>query len=280
MKTRRRFCSIVAATSLPLLSCAMEIQWTRMAGQWPVEASPLAGNFSNTAKEEILVLNRGGQLLLWAADGTAIGPGQDGLVAQLPEGRWTTAPTLVDAAFGARFVIASVEGQVIGLDRKFQPLWQHRLPGETVWGQAGPATLRTSSGSALVFNDSSGTATCLTPAGKVVWTNALATGPSRAPAQTVSPGVVEGGVLVPAGSTLFCCGADGKVRWRRDLGQEILTRPEVLTLTDRRLILYGTAVGTLFALGLDGKLLWKCATGDTFSHTLAFLHRRGAAPLI
>src|SRR5437867_2179433 len=127
MKTRPyRLFFIAAAASLPALGWAMDIEWTRMAGQWPVEASPLAGKFSDGDKEEILVLNRGGQLLLWAADGTAIGPGQDGLVAQLPEGRWTTAPTLVDAAFGARFVIASVEGRVIGLDRRFQPLWQHK----------------------------------------------------------------------------------------------------------------------------------------------------------
>src|SRR3989442_1162906 len=160
MKTRRRkLCSIVAAASLPALGCAMEIQWTRMAGQWPVEASPLAGKFSDGDKEEILVLNRGGQLLLWAADGTAIGPGQDGLVAQLPEGRWTTAPTLVDGPSGARFVVASVEGQVLGLDRKFQTLWQHKLPGETVWGRAGPALLRTGSALVLVFSDLSGTAT-------------------------------------------------------------------------------------------------------------------------
>lgn len=29
------------------LGNAMDIQWTRMAGQWPVEASPLVGNFSS-----------------------------------------------------------------------------------------------------------------------------------------------------------------------------------------------------------------------------------------
>ena len=95
--------------------------------------------FSGVGKEEILVLNQSGQLLLWASDGTAIGSGQDGLVAQLPEGRWTTAPTLVDAAAGVRFVLASVKGLVVGLDRKFQSLWQHQLPGETAWKGGLPA---------------------------------------------------------------------------------------------------------------------------------------------
>ncbi len=158
----------------------MEIQWTRMAGQWPVEASPLVADFSHSGKAEILVLNRGGQLLLWAADGTAIGSGQDGLVAQLPVGRWTTAPTLVDAPAGARLLAASVEGLVVGLDQKFQVLWEYKLPGETSWGRATPAPLTTSAGPAFAFGDGAGVATCLTVAGKVVWTNALGTGPIKA----------------------------------------------------------------------------------------------------
>ena len=158
----------------PTLAWAMEIQWTRMAGQTPVEASPLVGQFSDSGKPEILVLNQGGQLLLLANDGSAIGSGQDGLVAQLPEGRWTTAPTLIDSPAGTRFVVASVKGLVVGLDRKFQPVWQHQLPGETAWGRAVPAVLSTRSGAALVFNDLSGTVSCLRPNGQVVWTNALA----------------------------------------------------------------------------------------------------------
>ncbi len=276
----RRFLFIAAVALAPALGGAMEIQWTRMAGQWPVEASPLAGQFSGSGKAEILVLNRGGQLMLWASDGTAIGAGQDGLVAQLPQGQWTTTPTLVDSSAGARLLLASVEGQVVGLNAKFQSLWQRKLPGQTIWGRAMPVTVRTGSGSALVFTDLSGTATCLTPGGEVVWTNALAAGPCKAPPQTISLKPGEDSVLVPAGSTLFCCDAAGVVRWRRDLGAEILTRPEVLSLTARRLILCGTASGSLFALDLDGKVLWECATGDTFSNWIVFLPRRNAEPLI
>jgi hypothetical protein len=85
---------------------------------------------------------------------------------------------------------------------------------------------------------------------------------------------------VPSGSTLFCFEASGQVRWRRDLGSEILTRPEVLKLKDRRLLLCGTASGKLFALDQDGKPIWDCETGETFSHTLAFLPRKGAEPLM
>ena len=131
--------TILAATALaPVLTSAMEIQWTRMAGQWPVEASPLVADFSNSGNAQILVLNRGGQLMLWAADSSPVGAGQDGLVAQLPAGRWTTAPTLLDAPADARLLVASVEGLVVGLDQKFQVVWQHKLPGETSWGNATP----------------------------------------------------------------------------------------------------------------------------------------------
>ena len=132
---------------------AMEIGWTRMAGQWPVESSPLVADFSRSGTNEILVLNRGGQLMLWAADGTAVGSGQDGLVAQLPPGRWTTAPTLVDSPGGARLVAANVEGLVVGLGQKFQLLWQHKLPGETGWGRATPTRLQTDFGAAFAFGD-------------------------------------------------------------------------------------------------------------------------------
>ena len=277
---KQRFLFIVVAVLTPALAWAMDIEWTRMAGQTPVEASPLVGQFSGGHQTEILVLNQGGQLLLWGEDGKAIGPGQDGLVAQLPEGRWTTAPTLVDAEAGARFVLANVKGLVVGLDRKFQTLWQYQLPGETAWGRAVPALVHGSAGVALVFSDASGTATCLTPDGKVAWTNGLAAGPCKAPPQTVSLKPGEDSVLIPAGATLFCYDPAGGIRWRRDLDKEIVTRPEVLSLADRRLIVCGTASGALVALDLEGKVLWECATGDTFSNWIVFLPRPAAEPLI
>src|SRR5437870_4700484 len=120
----RRFLIVLAMS--PIMGVAMEIQWTRMAGQWPVEASPMVADFTGSGKSEILVLNRGGQLMLWADDGAAIGPGQDGTVMQLPPGRWTTAPTVLDTTEGTRLLVASVEGLVVGLDRKFQLVWQHK----------------------------------------------------------------------------------------------------------------------------------------------------------
>jgi hypothetical protein len=258
----------------------MDIHWTRMAGQWPVEASPLVGKFSGSGQAEILVLNRGGQLLLWNADGTSVGPGQDGLVAQLPPGQWTTTPTLVDSASGPRFVIASVEGRVVGLDGKFEPLWEYQLKGNTSWGRAVPVLLRSQSGQMLVFNDQSGSVTCLKLDGSAAWSNPLAAGVGNAPAQAISLNPNEDAILVHAGSTLCCCGADGSIRWRRELDSAIATRPEVLSLPGEQRILCGTEAGTLFALSHDGKILWQCATGDTFSNWITLLPRHGTEPLI
>ena len=64
-----RFSRCLAVALLPALGSAMEIQWTRMAGQWPVEASPLVVKDGDTGQEQIVILNRGGQLLLWDGDG-------------------------------------------------------------------------------------------------------------------------------------------------------------------------------------------------------------------
>jgi len=263
---------VVLAVVLAQSGLAMEIQWTRMAGQWPVEASPLVGRFTSDDKTEILVVNRGGQVLLWSADGKPVGDGQDGAVCQLPTNRWTTVPTWLGGKPGGLFLLASVEGLVVGLDGKFQKLWQHKLPGETSWGRAMPAVIR----SGFVFTDQSGTATCLNGNGQVVWTNNFGLGPCKAPPRSSDTGKEV--VLIPASSTLVCCNADGSVRWRRELDQEILTRPEVLPLGNRPMILCGTASGTLFALGFGGEILWRCNTGDSFSNWIVFLPRGDYEP--
>jgi len=259
---------------------ALEIQWTRMAGQWPVETSPLVGQFGSGGGEEILVLNRGGQLLWWQADGKALGPGQDGMAVQLPEGRWTTTPLKIDASNGAAFVVASVEGRVVGLDGKFQLRWQHKLSGETLWSRATPARLGDGAESGFVFSDAAGVVTCLNSAGKVIWTNAPGAGPAKAPPLGIAWKPGEFGVLAPLGSSLLGYDARGAVRWRRDLGSEVITRPELVPLAGGPLIVCGTAAGTLVALDLEGRVQWQCAVGETFSNWLVVMPRPAAEPLI
>ena len=274
--------AILAATALaPVLTSAMEIQWTRMAGQWPVEASPLlVSDFSNSLNAQILVLNRGGQLMLWAPDSAPVGAGQDGLVAQLPAGRWTTAPVQVDAPAGTRLLVASVEGLVVGLDQKFQVLWQHKLPGETSWGNATPVLLASSAGTGFAFGDSSGVVTCLNGKGKVVWTNALGAGPIKAAPRELQRYKNDGGLLVGAGSTLFRLDAAGAVLWRRDLGKEVVTTPEVVNPRAADLVLCGTSAGSLFGLSREGKVRWECPTGDALNKHIVLLPRSNSPPLI
>jgi hypothetical protein len=271
---------LLAITLAPGLSRAMEIRWTRMAGQWPVEASPVVADFGNSGKTQILVLNRGGQLMLWGADGTAVGTGQDGLVTQLPPGRWTTAPTLANTPTGAHLLVASVEGLVVSLDQRFQLLWRHKLPGETSWGNATPARLNSDAGPALAFGDSSGTVTCLTSEGKVVWTNALGFGPLKSAPRQLPGDQKDQGLLVGAGSTLFCLDPAGAVRWKRDLGKEVVTTPEVGSLPGGNLIVCGTSSGSLFGLSRGGEVQWECFTGDSLNKHLALLPRGASSPLI
>lgn len=269
-------CGWLAAT----LAWPMDIVWTRMIGQWPGEASPLVADVSDKGQPEIFIVNRGGQLLRWAPDGTALGAGQDGLVAQLPAGRWTTAPMLVEVTNEARFIVGNVEGLIVGLNRDFRILWQHQLPSETSWGKAAAGTLPTDAGVAFCFGDQSGTLTCLSAAGRVLWTNALGAGPIRVPPQTWMMNGQPPAVLAAAGSSLFCVERGGQVRWRRDLRQEIQTRPEVFSAPNRHLIMCGTGGGTLAALDPRGEVLWECTLGDAPLSTLGWLPGRRAGPLI
>src|ERR1019366_8681958 len=84
----------------------------------------------------------------------------------------------------------------------------------------------------------------LTAAGKVVWTNALGAGPIKAAPRQFPRAQKDQELLVGAGSTLFCLDANGNIRWRRDLGGEILTTPEVVRLPAGDLVLCGTSSGS------------------------------------
>lgn len=281
MNTTRH--TVILAALLAALSTycsAAEVVWTRMAGQTPVESSPLVGKFTGQ-QDEILILNRGGQLLLWSDDGKAIGPGQDGLVAQLPAGKWTTTPTLLDEASGTRLIVASVEGRIVGLDAKFQPTWEHKLAGGTEWGRAVPAVLKTATGQLVVFNDHSSNATCLKPDGSVAWMKKLSISEAaNAPPQAISIHKGDQSVLIPAGSTLYCCNIKGDIEWQRDLGKLIATRPEVLSLPNKQLIFCGIEGGELVALTASGEILWRCATKDTFNNWVTILPRLNSEPLL
>ena len=254
---------------------AMQIEWVRMTGQYPVETSPLVVDLKGDGKRQIVALGRGGQVMLWSLDGKAIGAGPDGASAQLPAGRWTTTATLV----GRTLVACSVEGTVVALDTALKERWRFSLPGATTWGRGRPAVIEVNGSPAMCFGDNSGAFTCLNAEGKQLWQ----VKPGLGSCQTV-PRIAQIGketvLLATAGNTLFCLGVDGSLRWKRDLGGAILSQPEVLKLTERRLILCGAGSGALVAMNEAGEVQWQTELGDEIDSSISVLRRSKEAPLI
>ena len=111
-------------------SPALEIAWTRMTGQFPVECSPIL--VEHEGGSSLLTVNRGGELMLWGLDGTDRGGGPDGRVGSLPKGTWSSSPLEVQGNGEIRFVLCSVEGLAVGLDDKCAVRWQHQLPNQSM----------------------------------------------------------------------------------------------------------------------------------------------------
>ena len=120
---------------------SMDIEWVHMTGQWASPRGPVIIDMDMDGKNEIVILNRYGQVLHWNLDGSKIGSGQDGMVIRLPEGEWSSRLTVVDSPSNIKLVACSVEGLVVALDGKFQIIWQHQLPGKTPWGYTSPAVI-------------------------------------------------------------------------------------------------------------------------------------------
>ncbi|MFH1738004.1 MAG: PQQ-binding-like beta-propeller repeat protein, partial [bacterium] len=259
---------------------SMQIEWRRMTGQWAVETSPVVADIDKDGSDEILCVNQSGQLLLWNLDGTAIGEGQDGLVAQMPEGRWTTTPTVVDSAQKIRIVLCNVEGLVVGMDTDFKSLWQYQLGGETTWGRAIPAVGQDDSRTRLYFGDCSGSVTCLDFDGNKVWAKSLGQEKCGAPLQIFSSKSGSQSVLAAFGSTLYCLSPDGEIVWSTDLAGKIMTRPEILSLPDEEIIVCGAGAGSLFGINPEGDILWESAIGDEIDTSIAFFPRSNDSPLI
>ncbi len=280
-----RVCAVLALLLMGTQAWGMDIVWTRMTGQYPVEASPAVANVDG--KDVLLAVNRGGQVMVWGLDGANVGGGEDGLVAELPKGTWTSTPVVVVWPEGQRLLFCSVEGLVVALDAAYHELWRYQLPGGTGFGHAAPVALP--EGKAWCWGDDSGKVTCLDLDGKAVWQTDLAKGVCGAPLQTfVDP---ERGfmLLAASGSTLCCLNAEGGVVWSRDLGGAIGSRPEIFTRTDtdghgqtrtEGVIFCGAGSGSMVALDLEGETLWSTPIGDEMDSTIVLLPRPGIDPLV
>lgn len=274
----------IAAVFLVLLSIpsakGMELVWTRPAAQYRSEATPLVADFDDDGAPEILSVNLGGQVLLWETDGTPIGAGQDGMIAQLPEGRWTSKPVQLFRPEGPLVVFGSVEGNLVALDSAWAVAWQHALGAETTWSRAVPAVVDAGDKTLVVIGDASGEITALDAQGAVAWSTALESGPSRAMVNGWMDDAGKTLLLASAGETLFALDTTGAVQWKRDLGGEIISQAEVLATPENRLILCGTRTGSLFALTPGGEVVWEAKLGGEIDTSITVLPRKDEEPLI
>ncbi len=258
---------------------AMEIEWVKMTGQWPAERGPVLVDMDMDGKNEIVILNRHGQILHWRLDGSRIGSGQGGMVIQLPDGRWTSRLTVVDPSSNIRLVACSVEGLVIALDRQFKIVWQYQLTGETTWGYTTPALIQHHSNPAFVFSDNSGTITCLDDHGKVLWNYSTDSGKGIVSPKTIQINKKQL-ILIPIGSTLFCLDVNGKEIWKKDLGETLSTSPTLLKTDSRSIIVLGSKKGSLFGMDINGELTWKTDIDGEVNAFISLLPRKGESPLI
>ncbi len=269
---------LLVAAVLP--AAAMELAWTRPAAQYRTEATPLVADLDDDGAVEVLSVNLRGQVLLWEADGTPIGALQDGMVAQLPEGRWTSQPVQLFRPEGPLVVFGSVEGNLVALDSAWAVVWEHALGAETTWSRAVPAVVEEGGKTLLCIGDASGKFTALDAQGAVAWSTALEGGPSRAIVKAWTDDADKTLLLASAGETLFALDISGAVQWQRALGGEIISQPDVFATPESTLILCGTRAGSLFALNPGGEIAWEAKVGGEIDTSITFLPRKDKAPLI
>lgn len=258
---------------------AMDLQWTRSSGQWRTESAPLLADLHPSAGTEILLLNRGGQLLLWDGSGQPLGTGQDGETARLPEGQWTSSPVLMAPDGPARILACSEEGLVVALDARFNEVWRHQLPGTTRFARADAVALSTPEGTRYCIADRSGMITALNPEGNAAWTTQLG-GPCETTLQTHQLPDNSAAIFAAAGGSLYRLDSAGTIVWTRDLKGEILPRPEIYPDPLNPFVVCGANEDGLAAYSLNGERLWEAPMGDTAEASIVFLHRQDAPPLI
>lgn len=258
---------------------SMDIEWVKMTGQWPSPRGPVIIDMDMDGENEIVILNRYGQVLHWRLDGSKIGSGQGGMVVRLPEGEWSSRLTIVDSPSTIRLIACSVEGLVVALDGEFNVVWQHQLPGKTTWGYTTPAVIKQNANPEFVFSDNSGTITCIDEKGKALWDYKTNAGKSLVPPETILINE-EQTILVPIGSTLFCLDVNGKEIWKENFGETLSVIPTLLVTNSKSTIICGSKKGSVFGIDLKGKLVWETNINNEVNAFISFLPREEDSPLI
>jgi hypothetical protein len=229
--------------------------------------------------QELLAVNVGGQVMLWNLDGTDKGAGQDGAVAELPKGEWSSMPVVVNVREGARIVLGSTDGLLVCLDSTFKTQWSYQLPGTTQWSRAVPALLSSNEGPCLVIGDQSGTVTCLRADGRVLWTREFKDSLIRTYVSALCAAEKVRPVLVAAGEYLHCIDARGEIRWSCRIGGQMLAKPETIAVDSQQRIICANSLGQVVALTIEGNELWRVETGGEIDASITYWED-GAKPLI
>ncbi len=277
---KRFFIATIILTVCCTTVDSMKIEWGRMTGRWPCEASPILVDLNGDGSQAILAVNRDGQVMLWSLDGNAIGEGQDGCALKLPEDTWTSSPVVVESPGGKEIVICSLKGLVLALSPQLEILWEYALGAETTWGRAIPAVIRTEKSTMICLGDNSGTVTCLDIHGKMVWKKDYGNSKCTAPVQSISVKDGDMRILVSMGSVLYCLDTEGNAFWNRDLRGNILSRAEMISWENGQLIICGAGSGSLYGISLNGDVRWEVPVGDEIDTSIVFYPRNNSSPLI
>lgn len=280
MRSRLFFCTFLSILTMTgSYAHAADIVWTKTTGQYPVECTPVLGSFND--RPALIAVSRGGEVMAWGLDGSDLGNEEDGRVAQLPKGVWSSSPAVIPAEQGGGIVVCNTKGLVVALDASFQPRWEYQLPGETSFSCAAPArvSLPGRVDPAFLLSDQSGNVTCLDLAGRPVWQTQLGTGECDALVAVFEDGNGPA-LLASAGTQLHRLDSSGQLVWSRGLKANVSSRAEVLDMGAGPMIFCGTVAGELHALRMDGTPAWTASIGDEVGNTIVLLPRPNDRPLV
>lgn len=254
----------------------MDLVWSRGTGQYRCEATPAVVDIDGDGNEELLAVNVGGQVMLWNPDGSQANDGQDGAIAELPKGEWSSMPLVIGSGPGTRIMFGNTAGLFICTNTGFVTQWTYQTPGKTQWSRAVPAVLRSSSGEKLFIGDMSGAVTCLDMNGRVSWKRNFDGSPIRT---FITADDTNERLYVAAGEDIHCLNARGVSQWLYRIGGEILSKPEIVRDGSRELLVCANSRGDIVALSPSGKDLWRAHLGGEIDSSIT-LWPDGEKPLI